>query len=83
MNCRRCKIRIRYSFFDVIDEEKIIVVLTMLLWWRQWRLWIEWSESEKHEGLHQVCTVGTILTNAQDNTIAVQLLFGELEKREE
>lgn len=83
MNCRKCKIRIRYSFFDVIDEEKIIVVLSMLLWWRQWRLWIEWSESEKHEGLHQVCTVGTILTNAQDNTIAVQLLFGELEKREE
>lgn len=68
---------------DAIDEEEMIVVGALLLWWSHWRLGIQWGESQEEESFHQVSAVGTILADAQHNAIAVQLLFGEFQKRKE
>lgn len=68
---------------DGVDEKEMIIVLSLLLWGSQSGLGIQWGESQEHESLHQVGTVGAILTDAQHDAIAVQLLFSELEKRKE
>lgn len=68
---------------DAVDEKEMVVVLTLLMRWSQWRLGIQWGEAQEEESFHQVGAVGTILADAKHNAIAVQLLFSELEKRQE
>jgi len=68
---------------DAVDEEEMIVVLTLSHWWSQRGLGAQWGEAQEQEGLHQISSVGAILANAQNNTVAIQLLLGELQERKE
>lgn len=61
----------------------MIIVLSLLVRRSQLRLGIQWGESQEEESLHQVGAVGTILSDAQHNSITIQLLFSEFEKRKE
>lgn len=61
----------------------MVVVRSLLLWWSQWRLGVQWGETQEEESFHQVGAVLTVLSNTKHNTIAVQLLFGEFQKRKE
>lgn len=44
---------------------------------------VQGREAQEHESFHQVCTIGTILADAQHNAVAIELLFGEFQKRQE
>lgn len=72
-----------FLVLDAVDEKEMIVVLALLVGRGQRWLGIQWGESQEHESFHQVGAIGTIFTDAQDNAIAVQFLFGEFQKRQE
>jgi len=81
--CCREKLGSKNLVLDAVEKEEMIVVLSLLMWGCKWWLRTQWGEAQEHESLHQVSAVGTILADAQHNAIAVQLLFGEFQKRQE
>lgn len=68
---------------DAVEEKEMIVVLALLMGRGQWGLGVQWGEAQEQKSFHQVGAVGAVLADAQHNTIAIQLLFGELQKRQE
>lgn len=61
----------------------MVVVVSLLLWRSHRRVGVKRGEAQEQESFHQISAVGTILADAQNNAIAIQLLFGELQKRQE
>jgi len=70
-------------FLDTVDKKEMVIVLSLLLWWCQRGFGVQWGEAQEHESFHQVGAIGTILADAQHNAVAIQSLFGELQKRKE
>lgn len=68
---------------DAVDEKDVIIILTLLMRWSQRRFGVQRGEAQEHESFHQVSAVGTLFLHAKHNAVAVQLLFGELQKRQE
>lgn len=77
------KICCSFSVLDAVDEKEMIVVLTLLVRRGHRRLGIQWGKSQEQESFYQIGSIGTILANAQHDAVAIQLLLGELQKRQE
>lgn len=74
---------LRRLVLDGVKEEKVVIVLALLLWGCQRWLGVKWRKSEEEESFDQVGSVRTILADAKDDTVAIQFLFGEFQKGQE
>lgn len=43
----------------------------------------DWLETDKREGTHQIRAIEAVLSDAQDNAVALELLLGKLQQRDE
>lgn len=69
---------------DAVDHEEIFVLLLLFNVRRRQRgLGADWLETDEREGTHQIRAIEAVLSDAQDYAVALELLFGELQQRDE
>lgn len=69
---------------DVVDHEEELVLLLLLDVRRGQRgLGADRLEADKGKGAYQIWSVEAILADTQNDTVALQLLFGEFQQRDE
>lgn len=69
---------------DVIDHEEVLVLLLLLDVRRGQRgLGADRLEADEGEGAYQIGSIEAILADTQNDTVALQLLFGEFKQRDE
>lgn len=67
--------------FDVVDQKEIVVAGSLRR--RKHRLRRQRLKAEEQKCSHQIRAIHAILAHAQHHGVHVQLLFGELEQRDE
>lgn len=71
-------------FLDVVDHEEVLALLLLLdVGRRQRGLGADRLEADEGERAHQVRAVQAVLADAQDDAVALELLLGELQQRDE
>lgn len=73
-----------FLFLDVVDHEEVLALLLLLdVGRRQRGLGADRLEADEGERAHQVRAVEAVLADAQHDAVALELLLGKLQQRDE
>lgn len=72
------------SLLDAINHEEIFVLLLFFnVRWGELCLGADWLETNKRKSTNQIWAIKAVLSDAQDNAVALKLLLGKLQQRDE